>query len=336
VVYNASPGIEVGNVDMQIDVPISRNPFSFSNVKAYKMLKRLCKDEHFDIIHCHTPVGGVLGRMVGHIYKNTKVIYTAHGFHFYKGAPFIDWFLWYPIEKHFAKKTDCIVTINQEDYEFSQKKFKTQTRYISGVGVNINRFVPVSSIEQKQVLRDSYGFNSDDFILIYCAQFIKRKNHRFVFNLIPELRKRIPKLRIIFVGNGNLENKYKKLSVSKGYDSFVNFMGYRKDVEKIYQSADLLISTSLQEGFGINIVEGMASGLPVVCSDIRGHNEIINGINGYRIPLSNPDEFINKIVLLNIDKSLYKTISQNNIRDAKKFDIEHSVQQMGKIYKEFM
>ena len=134
-VDNASPGIETGYYDNQYDVPIERNPFSFSNFKALKMLKKICKENQYDIIHCHTPVGGVLGRMVGHVCKKTKVIYTAHGFHFYKGSPLIDWLLWYPIEKHFSKKTDCIVTINQQDYELAKKKFKTDVIYILSVSI---------------------------------------------------------------------------------------------------------------------------------------------------------------------------------------------------------
>ncbi len=334
-VDNASPGIETGYFDNQYDVPIKRNPFSFSNFKALRMLKKICKDNQYDIIHCHTPVGGVLGRMVGHVCKKTKVIYTAHGFHFYKGSSLIDWLLWYPIEKHFSKKTDCIVTINHEDYELAKKKFKTDVRYISGVGVNINRFKPCDK-NTKDELRKEYGFSKDDFILVYCAQFIPRKNHKFFMSLVDDLKEKIPNLKIIFVGNGKLEANFKKQVSKNNQENFISFMGYRKDVEKLYQISDLLISTSFQEGFGINIVEGMATGLPVICSDIRGHNEIVKkGENGYRISLSLPNEYINKILLLCTDKNLYNSICENNIRDAKKFDVEHSVSQMAEIYKDY-
>ena len=303
------------------------------------MLKIICRTEKYDLIHCHTPVGGVLGRLCGHIYPNTKVIYTAHGFHFYKGAPFIDWLFYYPVEKYLAKKTDCIVTINQEDYELAKKKFKTDIRYISGVGVNLKRFIPVSSLKEKNEIRAKYGFNKSDFVLIYCAQFIKRKNHSFMLDIVANLKYKIPNLKIVLVGSGNLENTVKRLSRRKNIDKYIRFMGYRNDVEKLYQLSDVLISTSKQEGFGINIVEGMATGLPVVCSDIRGHSEIVNingSCNGYRLPLSDKTKFVEKIELLYNNKSLYEKISKNNVQDAKKFDINHSVSQMAQIYKEVM
>lgn len=335
-VHNISPGLEVGSVDKQFNVQICRNPWSITNLKAYYKIKKICHLEHYDLIHCHTPVGGVLGRLCGHIYKDTKVIYTAHGFHFFKGASFINWIIYYPIEKILAKKTDCIVTINSEDYEIAKKKFKSVVRMIPGVGVDVSRFSPFSCKIEKYDTRLEFGLAKDDFVMVYCAQFIKRKNHKYILDIVSYLNKSIPCLKIIFVGSGPLMSKLQSVCKEKKIENFVIFLGYRQDVERIYKISDLIISTSYQEGFGISLVEGMACGLPVVCSDIRGHNEIINGINGFRVALSDKKSFIDKIQLLYCNKKLREEISVRNISYARNFSRETSVAQMAKIYKEFM
>jgi glycosyltransferase EpsD len=335
VVHNASPGLEVGTVDKQYDIPISRNPLSLKNIKAYIMLRKICKQNCYDIIHCHTPVGGILGRLCGRVCKSTRIIYTAHGFHFYKGAGILAWLLYYPVEKVLSYITDCIVTINQEDYNFAKKHFSTTTDLISGVGVNVDKFSPVNANKRKE-LRVKNGLQNDDFILIYCAQFIKRKNHKFLINIAKELKSNISNLEILFVGSGVLENKIKKNAFKASINEYVHFLGYRRDVEELYQLSDLLVSTSKQEGFGINIVEGMAVGLPVVCSDIRGHEEIINGVNGFKVSLNDEKSFVEKIKLLNINNELYKQISYNNICDVVNYKVDHSVDQMATIYKRFL
>lgn len=337
IVHNVSPGIETGVVDRQYDVQISRNPFNFlTNFNAYRQIKKICRAEHYDLVHCHTPVGGVLGRLCGKVYADTKIIYTAHGFHFYKGASILNWLLYYPIEKKLAKRTDCIVTINKEDFDLASKRFKSTIRMITGVGVNIERFKPFLSLKEKTDARKELNLSDNNFVIIYCAQFIKRKNHKFLIDIIPSLKNSILNIKILLVGSGKLENKMKKRCKKNKVDDVVQFLGYRTDVENIYRISDLLVSTSLQEGFGISLVEGMACGLPVVCSDIRGHNEILNGLNGFRIPLCDAQEFVEKILLLYQNKKLYKEISERNIVYANNFSVDSSVNQMLKIYQEFV
>ncbi|MDY3828278.1 MAG: glycosyltransferase family 4 protein [Clostridium sp.] len=335
-VDNVSPGIETGYYDNQYDLPISRSPFSFSNIKALKDLKKICKENEYDLIHCHTPVGGVLGRLCVKNKKcNTKVIYTAHGFHFFKGAPKFNWVLYFTIEKILSKRTDCIVTINDEDYQIASKYFKTKVRKIDGVGVDLRRFVPLTS-EEKTVIREKNGFSENDFLLVYCAQFIPRKNHIFLLDNVAKLQNIIPNLKLCLVGNGKDEDKIKKYAESKKLDNIVRFLGYRRDVESLYAMADILVSTSLQEGFGINLVEGMACNLPVVASNVRGHRDILNIAKGNFLFEFTDNSFVTAINSLYVDKEMRTKIGKQNISYAKNFSVDNSLVQMGKIYNEII
>lgn len=331
-VDNASPGIETGYYDNQYDLPIKRNPFSISNIISLIQLRKICKNNQYDIIHCHTPVGGFLGRLcISRKKSNTKIIYTAHGFHFYKGAKLINWLLFYPVEKYLAYRTDCLVTINDEDYECAKKHFHSDIRQINCVGVNLSRFKPVSEQERNEI-RKKNGFSSDDFIIIYCAQFIQRKNHKFLIDKIYKLQKQIPNIKLCFVGNGKNENRIRKYVIRHGLSDTVIFLGYRTDVEKLYAMSDVLTSSSFQEGFGIAIVEGTACGIPALISRIRGHTNInFNILYDF-----NDDSFDKGLIRLYEDKSLREKYGKENIDNVKKFSIEYALSQMAEIYKDYM
>lgn len=334
-VDNVSPGVEIGYFDNQYDLPIKRNPFSLMNLRALLQLRKICKLNDYDLIHCHTPVGGVLGRLCVSPNSKTKILYTAHGFHFFKGAKSLNWVLFYPIEKILAKRTDAIVTINQEDYDLATRKFNVPVYKINGVGVNLQRFVPVS-IEEKYRLRRENDFPDDAFVLVYCAQFIPRKNHLFLINQAIELKKKIPNLMLCFVGTGVNESKIKDYCEAKGVTDYVRFMGYRTDVQKLYAMSDILVSSSLQEGFGINLVEGMACALPIVCSDVRGHRDILEMAKNNFLFKFDDNSFSDSILLLFQNKQLYEEVSKTNINNAKLFSIENSIQQMSVIYEKYM
>lgn len=339
-VDNASPGIEVGDIDHQYDINISRSPFSISNIKAYKQLKKIIDTQKYDIIHVHTPMGAVLGRLAA-IYarnKGTKVIYTAHGFHFFKGAPIINWLLYYPVEKLLARWTDVLVTINEEDYRQAIKhKLSSGNIYqINGVGINLDRFHPVSD-EEKKRLRTKLGLNNDDFVGLYIAQFIARKNHVFIINSLKDILQIIPNFKIVFAGNGETFEYCKNLATELGVSYATRFLGGRSDIPELCGMADIHISSSIQEGQGIGNIEAMACGCPLVISNIRGHKDVCaNGVNGFLFDLNNPNQMIEYICILASDKSLFNVISNNNKNDVKKFSVKSSVEAMSTIYKLLM
>ena len=339
-VHYASDGKEeVLDCDKHFDVCFDRSPYSKNNIKAYRQLKDIIDKENYDIIHCHTPMGSVVTRLAAKDArkKGTRVLYTAHGFHFYKGAPLVNWLFYYPVEKYLSKYTDCIITINQEDFERAKAKFKsTNVEKINGVGVDLNRFKPVSC-EEKVSLREQYGFNEDDFILIYVAEFTENKNHRFILGCLEQLKNVIPNLKVIFAGDGTTSEEMAEMSNKLGLGNIVNFLGYRKDIDKLLKMSDISVSASIREGLGLNIIEGMACGLPIVATKNRGHCDIVSaGTNGYLYGLGSNGEFIKYITELYNNKAKREEMRKINILDVKRYSLEDAIKNMSCIYKDYM
>lgn len=335
-VDNASPGIETTIIDNQYDVDIHRSPFSLKNITAYKQLKKIINQGNYDIIHVHTPMGAVLGRLaaIGARKKGTKVIYTAHGFHFFKGAPIINWMLYYPIEKLLARWTDALVTINEEDYHRAMRHHLSNGKiyHIDGVGVNLERFHPISQ-ELKKQIRDKLGLSQDDFVGLYVAQFIKRKNHAFIIEALPQILTEIPNFKMVFAGSGETFEYCKKRAKELGVSDAIKFLGGRSDIPDLCGMADIHISSSVQEGLAIGNIEAMACGCPLVISNIRGHKEVCNNNeNGYLFNFKDSADFIKAIIMLNHDRDKYNRISKSNIEKANQFSIKSSLKSMSNIY----
>jgi glycosyltransferase EpsD len=264
-----------------------------------------------------------------------KVVYTAHGFHFFKGAPFYYWCLFYPVEKWFSKYLDCLITINREDFELAVKNFSCKkVRRISGMGVDPHRFDTIGTTERSEV-RKSLNIPEDAFVLIYVAEFIKRKNHAFLINAATKLKELIPSLHIILPGRGVLWNNIKEMVAEQKIDHFVHLLGFRDDINKVLGCSDVAISTSKQEGLGLHLVEAMMCGLPAVASQDRGHREIvIHGDNGFLYGQNNTDEFIRYVKTLYDDAELRDRVSKNARLNAKKFELSKSINEIKSIYEE--
>lgn len=329
----------IPNCDKHFKIHFNRSPFSLNNIVAYFELKRIIKHEKYDIIHCHTPMGGVVTRLAARNMRKqgVKILYTAHGFHFYKGAPLKNWLLYYPVEKILAKYTDCLIVLNSEDYILANKEFTSnQIELLNGVGVDLNHF-NLAKNEEYIRLREQYGYKKDDFILIYVAEFIKRKNHKLIINILKKLKQKIPELKVLFIGRGELLNECQQLVQDNNVKDIVSFLGYRNDVNNLYKISNLLISSSIQEGLPVNIIEGMACGLPIICAKIRGQTDIIKqGRNGLLFSCNNKDELYNAILKIYNDVYLQNEISKNNRQDAQRYALGKSIDKMSEIYKRYM
>lgn len=297
------------NCDVKHKICIERSPYKLKNLKAIKELKKIIDEEKFDIIHCHTPMGSVVARLAAkHARKKygTRVIYTAHGFHFFKGAPLLNWMLFYPIEKYLAKYTDTLITINTEDFELAKKKFSKRCRdiqYVPGVGIDTKKFDFEMTKKEKHELRKSLGLKDDDFVLIFVARLDKNKNQGFLINCMEELVKEHPNIHLLLVGPDELNGYYQKISKEKELDKNVHFLGFRKDVPQLMKISDIAVSSSLREGLPVNVIEAFACGLPVVALNCRGMKDlVINSKNGYIV--ENSVECFNKKILLLIDNNL--------------------------------
>ena len=207
---------------------------------------------------------------------------------------------------------------------------------IDGVGVDLKRFHPVSP-EEKKRLRQQYGFSENDFILLYIAEFIPRKNHGYLLSRLPLLHEAIPELKIVFAGTGETLEECINTVLNYEHPIIVSFLGYRHDVDALCQIADIHVSISKQEGQGLNNIEAMASGLPVVCSKIRGHTDVVTeGRNGFLFDLDDGDALTDRIITLYNSPALRETIAAYNAEDARRFSLDKAVGKMANIYQQFM
>lgn len=331
---------EIPWCDVKHNIAIERSPFSIKNIHAHRELKRIIDENDFALVHGHTPMGGVLARTASAASrkKGTTVLYTAHGFHFYKGSPLKYWFMYYPVEKYLASFTDGIITINREDYRLLiDKKFRVKEKYfINGVGVNPAKFVPVVPSEKIR-LRHELGYTDKQFILVYVAEFIHRKNHRFVIDAAVDLMAAIPDLKILFAGRGVLLEEMKNYAQENGVSEVIDFLGFRSDIEKVMAIADIGISASRQEGLGLNLVEEMFLGLPIVASQDRGHRElVVPGENGFIYNQNNKSQFIEAVNDLYSNQEKRILFGKRSSELAQKFSLDNSVNAMAEIYTHFL
>lgn len=286
-VHVATNGTEnIPYCDVKHVVSFERSPIKINNLKAIKQLKKIIDKEKFEIIHCHTPMGSVVTRLAAKKARKegTKVIYTAHGFHFYKGAPLINWMIFYPVEKYLSQYTDCLITINDEDYELARKKFKKckQIELIYGVGVDENKFNFKMTDQEKHELRKSLGLRDDDFVLIEVGELNKNKNQIMAIEAMRDLVKADTNIHLLLVGTGVLEESYKKKIEKYNLKKNIHMLGYREDIPKLLKISNILLSLSHREGLPVNVIEGMICGLPIIATDCRGNRDLIEkciGIN---------------------------------------------------------
>jgi glycosyltransferase EpsD len=327
-------GLQIKFADEIFNIPFSRSPISKKNITAYKELKNIIDKENYDIIHCNTPVGGVITRLAARNSrkKGTRVIYTAHGFHFYKGAPLINWIIYYPIEKCMAHLTDVLVTITKEDYLLAKKyNFKTQVEHIYGSGVDRARFECINQ-DEKQQLRHTLGFN-DEFIILCTGELNRNKNQETVIRAIKCVIDKYPNTKLLLAGNGAREVNLKALVNQLDLNDKVVFLGYRNDIEKFVKISDLIASASFREGMPFNIIEGMICGKPVIASQNRGHKELIkNGQTGILVDAGEYNEVEEVICNLygNNDKLNY--LGFNAKKEIMPYCSENVSIQLKKIY----
>lgn len=317
-------------------MPFERSPIKKGNLEAYKQLKALLDKEHYDIIHCHTPMGSVIARLAAASARNrgTKVIYTAHGFHFFKGAPLWNWLMYYPIERVLAHKTDLLLTMNREDYDRARTFRAKRVELVNGVGMDLNRFAEASP-EEKQAVRQMLGLREEDTFAISVAQLIKRKNHTVLIQAIAKLHD--PRFHLFICGDGAQEQELKDQANALGVGRQIHFLGFRKDVYKLCGAADLFLFASLQEGLPVAVMEAMACGLPIVASNIRGNCDLIDpGKGGYLVAPTDADGFVSAIQNAMDNRDNLAQMRIYNLDKVQRYGIEAVMAQMTGIYQSMM
>lgn len=337
----AHGNLELPFVSKKYNIPIQRSPLNVKNIGAFKGLKAIIDENNYGIIHCHTPMGGVLGRLAARqARKNgTKVIYTAHGFHFCKGAPIQNWLLYYPIERILASYTDCLITINFEDYKLAKSHgFKAgYIEHVNGVGVDLEKFNLVDTIRRND-LRQINGFNPNDLLMFYAAEFNKNKNQKLLIESLSKIKNDVPNARLLLAGEGSLVEECKDLALKLGVFSMVKFLGFRKDIEILLKMSDIAVASSLREGLPVNVMEAMACGLPVVAIENRGHRELVqNDENGWIVNQNDIEAFSTKLKELGTNEYLRNKLGKasRSIVESN-YGVESVLDQLIEIYSRYM
>ncbi len=325
----ASMGCHILNVEFQ------RTPFSGLNILAFKKIMEIIKTGKYDIVHVHTPVASFITRLACKKIPDTKVYYTAHGFHFFKGAPWKNWLLYFSMEKLAARWTDVIITINNEDYLSAQKfrlKKGGKIYRIQGVGVNLEKFAPMSSKDRKE-LRKKYEFKEDDFLLLYTAELNENKHQDLLIKAVCMLKQEIPTIKLLLAGSGEKEYQYKSLVKTLNLDNEVKFLGFRKDIPELLNLVDLVVSSSRREGLPVNIMEAMAAGRPLVVTDCRGNRDLVtHGENGYIVGCNDVEGFTKAVGDLFYSNERRNRFGDESLKKVKKYSIDQVIKEIEEIY----
>lgn len=325
----------------QID--IEKSPAKINkNIKAIKQLIKIIDENDIDIVHCHNPMGGVAARIAARAGKRKpKVIYTAHGFHFYKGAPIVNWLFFYTAERFLARYTDIIVTINREDY-IRAKKFRLKKNgevyLIHSVGVDKEKFAPRP--ELRETKRAELGIPAGAFHIVTAAELNENKNQKLVIEAVAALKNKSKidadkayNIYYTICGKGPNEDKLRELIKAYGLENNVSLLGYRTDMDEILQTADVFAFPSIREGLGVAAIEALMCNVPLIAADNRGTREYVSdGNNGIVCRYDAVDEFEEAIELLYGNTAYRKRMADRCRESVKKFTIEEVEKTMTKVY----
>lgn len=321
-------------------ISIEKNPFKIKkNIWALRELTRIIEREQIDVIHCHNPNGGVLGRLAAAFSKRKPfVIYTAHGFHFFKGAPVKNWLFYYPVEKMLAKLSDIIITINHEDYNRAKRfryKKHGSAELIPGVGVDLGLFEPIEAHnenrEKSAVIREQWGIPRDAFHIVSAGELNENKNHIVVIKALAQLQNK--NIYYSICGEGDRHDALDEEIQRNGLSDRVVLRGYRNDMPEIMKTADLSVFPSIREGMGMAALEAMASGIPLIVADNRGTREYITDHeNGLVCQADSVREFAQAIQFMYDNSQKRELFAKNALQSVQQFSLQQSEKRMRQIY----
>lgn len=331
----------VSECDHAYDLPCDRNPLRGGLTGSIKLLRQLVRKNRYDVVHCNTVTGAIVARLACAPLRKegVKVFYTCHGMHFFKGASAARWASGYPMEKLLAPMTDLLITINGEDRDMARKHLGAcgAIEKIDGIGVNLDKYRRggMTANERKEY-RISLGLKPDDFVIAYVAELIANKNQQALLKMLELVKNDIPDAKLMLVGPDHEDGKLMAQAEQMGLADRVVCLGWRSDVPKLLRCADLYAASSRSEGLGLNIIEAMCSGLPVVALRNRGHCELIHhGSNGFLADQDDIRSLADSVIALYRDPSLRDRITRQAQEDVRRYDTEHVLEQLCAIYEKY-
>lgn len=331
-------GLQLKYANQRFEIPFQRSPFKAKNIVAYKLLVEIIDREQYDLIICNTPVGGILTRLAARKTrrKGTKVVYIAHGFHFYKGAPKKNWLIYYPIEKYFAKKCDMIITINQEDYALACKKFKTKVVHLHGMGVDETRY-SLGEASERLKKRELLGVNEQDFVALVVGELLPNKNQIQAIKAVEATLKTHQNIKLWIAGNGPNFAVLEKYVQEHELQNYVKFLGYCTNLQEYQRLVDVGVSCSIREGLPLNVIESMMSGNTFIATKNRGHNQLIkDGETGFLVDVGDVSALAEKLRVLMDDKELKMRLQNNAFNEMQLYTLSCALKEMENIYGELL
>ena len=326
-------GVEFLQVDFD-----SKNPFSSQNIKAYKQIVSILKNGKYDLIHCHTPIVGLLVRMAAKKYrrKGATVIYTTHGLAFTSNSSFKSKLIYKNMEHFGARLCDAIVTINREDYQNCLKMHCRKVYYIHGVGVDTSKYEEVDI--DRSAYRNSIGISDNDIMVLSVGELSDRKNHQIIIEALSRIADKGKYVYVICGNgiNGGTGEMLRELAEKKSVRLIL--LGFRHDIPEITVCSDIGAIPSVREGLGLAGIQSLAAGVPVVGTDVQGIRDYIrDGENGFLCSAFDADGFaeaIGKISSLTADHINKMKESCHSV--AREFDVDISKKEMENIYEELL
>ena len=336
VAARESPGFVLEELDGYHRIDFARSPFHPGNLKAFFRLVGLLRKRPYTLVHCHTPVASALTRLAAPLARGKPVVlYTAHGFHFFPGAPALNWALWLPLEWILSWLTDFLVVINRWDESAARRWLRArEVRRIPGMGVDLDRFRPLPD-EVRLAQRGKLGVPGDVFVMTYVAEFIPRKNHAFLIQSLEALSEKFPNWRLLLAGDGPLVDDVLGECARRGLADRVVYLGFRDDLNLVSAAADVVVSTSRHEGLALGVAEMMACGLPAVVSDDRGHRDLVeHGVSGFIYAQGDQRAFSQALLRLSNDAAKRLAMGAAARESMKRFSLDQAMEAMTAIYRE--
>lgn len=328
--------LDIQYIDKIIPINFEKNMFSINNFSNSLKISKTIKCEDYDIISIHTSLASFFTRL-GIMLLSKKpelVINTVHGYLFDDNSPFIKKIIMLLAEKFTTSVTDTIITMNSYDYKIAKKHklYKSNIYLIDGMGINLSLF-PSISRENKILLRQKHNLSTNDFLLIYVAEFSKRKNQKFLLKALSELINAGYKdIKLLLLGDGMLLDECKILAQKLDITENVLFIGYTKDTCIYYQMSNVCVSSSRIEGLPFNIMEAMSIGLPLVASNVKGHMDLVKqNQNGFLFEYDNIYQFCNYVKTIYENRELCHDMGIKSKELSKNYSIDRVLQRIANI-----
>lgn len=324
-------------------IDIARSPYLLRpNLRAARQLIKIIKENNIAAVHCHEPVGGVLGRVMGMYFQNRglQVVYTAHGFHFYKGAPLINRTLYYAAERVMAHHTDILITINREDYKNACRfrlRDKGRVYQIPGVGLDLDKFSPMDEKERK-MHREALGLTEEDFFIVSVGELNENKNHIVLLEALSAIKAKggASSIKYGICGDGFFHDQIRAWIRELDIEENVLLFGYCQNVQDILGCADISAFPSIREGLGMAGLEALSMGIPLLASDNRGTREYMKDKeNGIVCSACDKESWIRAInYMRSLSESDYNSMREKCRESVTRFRKENVIRKMQKIYGE--